>query len=133
MKRIFTALAATVLFTSLFASCSWFNRKAEPHSDIAGTWRFDSVVNKNDSVDPMPALLSALAAGDTTPVTYTFTADSLQAASGNGVFESIAYRYEKPTVSLLDSSDERFEVIRPGASTLVLRTSDSARMFFTRQ
>ncbi|TCZ65268.1 hypothetical protein [Flaviaesturariibacter aridisoli] len=133
MKSILPAIAGTILFASVFASCSWLNRKAEPHSDIAGTWRLDSVVDKNDSVNPLPAVLVAMAAGDTVPVTYRFTADSLHVVSGSDVFESAPYRYEKPQITILDSSKEQMQVSRPSDSVLVLRTSDSSRMFFTRQ
>ena len=133
MKSNFTAFAAPILFALALASCS--NHKSPAASpDIAGSWRLDSVVRAHDTTaSTLPMIMTALAAGDSSTVTYTFRGDSIEVASGTERIETAPYRYEKPQITLLDSSREKLDVIRPSDSALILRTSDSARMYFTRQ
>lgn len=135
MKRTLPAIAGTLLIAFLFASCGWFNRKpAVPEPGLTGNWRFDSTVHKNDTTaDGMSALLMALAPGDGTPVTYTFSSDSIVVKGGKGRMEAAAYAFDGQRITLRDSAKTVLGVTRLTDSVLLLTGADSARFYFTRQ
>jgi hypothetical protein len=133
MKRIIQATACTAFIALLLVACNWFGQKPKPKVPFAGTWRVDSVVGKRDTGNAIPVILLAIAAADSTPLTFTFTGDSLRTQSGDSILETVAFKYESPTISILDSSGDHFVVTGRGDSSLVLTNTDSSRTYLTRQ